>query len=108
MLEGALHAGFKLLVRLPRQDKQMILDPVLHPAIAGRRNAPVEDKIEIAEGLLGEQILAVTRFRGCLQAAVVDSPSVSRRRLLTRVHPTLHRFSIEQKDPASGLLFRSE
>ena len=53
MIEGALHAVFELLVGLPRQDEQVILDPVLHAAVAGGRDTPVEDQVEIAEGLRG-------------------------------------------------------
>src|SRR2546423_6482637 len=100
MLEGALHAVFELLVGLPRQDEQVILDPVLHAAVAGGRDTPVEDQVEIAEGLPAEQIFAVARLRRRLEAAVIDGPAVSRRRVLARVDPSCHGLSIEQQYPA--------
>src|SRR5882762_7245178 len=72
MLEGTRNAGFKLFFRLAGQHEEMILDPVLDPAVAGGRDAPVEDELEVAKSPGTEEVLPDVRLRRRLEAAVLD------------------------------------
>src|SRR5438876_5752008 len=99
MLQRALYAGFELFVRLAWQHEEVVLYPVLDAAVAGGGDTPVEDQLEVAKGPGSEQVLSDARFRSRLEAAVLDRPGVSGRRLLSRVYPPFHGLSIEQKDP---------
>src|SRR5260370_13065694 len=108
MREGARYTRFELFVRLRRQDEQMILNAILHAAISSARDAPVEGQLEIAEGLRAEKVLYDCRMRSRLEAAVFNGPGVAGRSLLPRVHPSVHGLSIEQQNPASRPLLRSQ
>src|SRR5205085_603126 len=83
-------------------------DAVLDSAVAGGRDAPVEDELEVAKSPGSEQIFPDARLRRRLETAVLDRPRVSGRSLLVRVHPPFHGLSIEQENPARRFLFRGQ
>src|SRR5947208_1500576 len=72
MLEGTRDAGFKLFFRLARQYEEMTPDPVLDPAVAGRRDAPVEDELEVVKSPGTEEVLPDVGLRRRLEASVLD------------------------------------
>src|SRR5882724_7739309 len=101
----ALFEGFISSVAFMRSDEQMVLDPVLDPAISTGRDAPVEHQLKIAKRLLREKVLGDAWIGVCLQAAVFDAPAISRRCFRTRIVPAVHGPPVEKQHPAGERLF---
>src|SRR5579871_2474851 len=82
--------------------EDVVLDTVFDSAVAARRDAPFEGQLEIAEGILREQILGDFRIGMRLQTAVFDAPGVTGRVLRARIVPAAHVLAVEEKLPAFG------
>ncbi len=84
--------------RVARQE-YAILDAIFDAAIGAGRHLPLPLQFEIAEQILGEQVLRDVRAGLGFQAAIVDGPAIAGRDFLARIVPSGHGLAVEETDP---------
>ena len=82
----------------------MILDPVLHAAVAGGGDLPVERQLEILKRLAGEKVFHDFGVSDGLQAGILDDEGIPGRMEPGGVPPTGEGAAVEEQPPAGGLL----
>jgi len=89
-------------------EEHVVLNAILQPAVAARRNLAVPFELEIGVSVLAEKVLVDGGVRGGLQAAIFDGELGLRGRLFGGVDPVGEGLTVEQEDPAGGPFLRSE
>ena len=84
--------------------EHVILDAILHAAVASLRDAPIEDQFEVAEGILCEEVFGDLGVGVRLQTAVLQRPGIAGGIFLARIVPPAHVVSVEEQLPSVRFL----